>query len=34
LESPVADEAAAESKEGFMDVVAAVVADKQPLELV
>ena len=33
-ESAVADEAAAEGEEGFVDVGAAVVADEQPFELV
>jgi hypothetical protein len=30
----VAEEAAAEGQEGFVDFVASVVADEQPLELV
>jgi hypothetical protein len=34
LEPPEADEAAAEGEEGFVDLVAAVVADEQPLEVV
>jgi hypothetical protein len=33
-EPPVADEAAAEREEGFVDLVAAVVADEQPFEVV
>jgi hypothetical protein len=34
LESPEADETAADGEEGFVDLVAAVVADEQPLEVV
>jgi hypothetical protein len=34
LKPPEADEAAGEGEEGFVDVVAAVVADKQPLVVV
>jgi hypothetical protein len=33
-ESAEADEAAADGEEGFMDLVAAVVADEEPLEVV
>jgi hypothetical protein len=33
-ESPEADEAAAAGEEGFVDLVAAVVVDEQPFELV
>jgi hypothetical protein len=34
LEPPEADEAAAEREEGLVDLVAAIVADEQPLEVV
>ena len=34
LKPPEADEAAPDGDEGFVDLVAAVVADKQPLEVV
>jgi hypothetical protein len=34
VEASEADEAAAKCEEGFMDLAAAVVANKQPLELV
>ena len=33
LESPEADEAAGDGEEGFVDLVVAVVADEQPLEV-
>ena len=34
LKPPEADEAAADGEEGFVDLVAAVVADEQPFEVV